>query len=425
MNNNSFQLQLFTLAESRSTLPKSEQCNMLRALQLYGTLQSEMAIESIVSIVRCEDYSIDQVKSSVELALDLAELSRSFRNGLKVLIKPNLLSARPPEDAVTTHPAVIRAVGELARDASCEVTIGDSPPFAGENPGRYDRLCEATGVKALSTEINAQIVRFEERVATLKNPNGRFYKTFDIAQAVLDADLTVNIPKLKTHGLTFLTGAVKNLFGCVPGVRKGLFHVQAAEDREVFAQMLVDFLGAINPGVHVMDAVVGMEGEGPNAGQPKRIGFILASSDPVALDAVASFLVGIDPLSVGTTRLAYEQGLGCGDISRIEVRGEKVQDVVVRDFRQSSGRNDWTRIPAPIRKLLRRQLVAHPQVDISKCVGCGDCLRACPVRAISLGRHALIDLDKCIRCYCCHEVCNFSAINLRRGLVGMILSRFS
>lgn len=398
---------------------------MLRTLQLYGTLQTEMAVESVVSVVRCADYSTDQVKSSVEQALDLAGLRQSFKRDLKVLLKPNLLSARSPEDAVTTHPAVIRAVGELAQVAGCEVIIGDSPPFAGENPGRYAKLCEATGVKAVSAEIKAQIVRFEESVAAVTNPNGRFYRTFEIAQAVLDADLVVNIPKLKTHGLTLLTGAVKNLFGCVPGVRKGLFHVQAAEDREIFAQMLVDFLGAIKPGVHVMDAVVGMEGEGPNAGQPKRIGLVLASSDPVALDAVASALIGIDPFSIATTRLAHEQGLGCGDVSRIEVRGEAIGDVVVRDFRQSSGRNDWTRIPSPIRKLLRRQLVARPQVVRSKCVGCGDCVRACPVHAISPGRPVSIDLEACIRCYCCHEVCNLSAINLRHGLVKMFLSRFS
>ncbi len=130
---------------------------------------------------------------------------------------------------------------------------------------------------------------------------------------MLDADAIVNISKLKTHGLTAFTGAIKNVFGCIPGVRKGLFHVQAAENREVFAQMLVDLLGAVRPSVNVMDAVVAMEGEGPNAGRPKQLGIILASSDPVALDAVACAIVGIDPLSIDTTRLAAEQGLGCAD----------------------------------------------------------------------------------------------------------------
>lgn len=377
----------------------------------------------IVSIVICEDYSPENVEAAISEAFELAGLNDIFGKNHNILIKPNLLSARKPEDAVTTHPTIIKSLAEISIKAGSTVKIGDSPPFAGQSQEKYNRLCEITGMAGISRELDIPIVRFEENIVQLQQPNGRFYHSFEIAKAVSDADIIISASKLKTHGLTGFSGAIKNLFGCIPGVRKGLFHVQAGEDREAFSQMLVDLLGAMPPLAHVMDAVIAMEGEGPNAGRPRRMGLILASFDPVALDAVACMIAGMDPLSIHTTRLAYEQGLGCGDIDDIEIHGLCIEDVIVRDFIPSSGKNDWARIPAPLRSILRRQLTSIPCIDAAQCVGCGDCSIACPVKAVTPGRPPFIDLDKCIRCYCCHEVCNLSAIQLKQGWLKRLLVR--
>jgi len=367
-----------------------------------------------VAIVRCPDYDPGRVREAVAEAVSLIGGAENLtRPGETVLVKPNLLSARPPEDAVTTHPAVVQAAIDLFTGAGAHVLLGDSPPLAGERQGSYRRLLEITGMSGAAEQSGAKIVRFEEASVTVRQPQGRCYRTFEIARAVAQADALISVSKLKTHGLTFLTAAVKNVFGCIPGRRKALFHAQAAEDPEIFSQMLVDLLGAVRPRLSILDAIVAMDSDGPVDGRLRNLGLILAGTDPVALDAVASAVLGVDPLAVDTTRLAAAQGLGVADLEAVEVVGERLEDVAWDGFLEPQSKNRWTQIPKPLRSMLKNQLIPFPCVT-SACQNCGACVTGCPVRTIQPGRERpRIVLGGCIRCYCCREVCEYSAIGLR------------
>jgi uncharacterized protein (DUF362 family)/ferredoxin-like protein FixX len=373
-------------------------------------------MKSKVAVIRCLDYDPEHVKEAVSRAIDLlGGVTQFVAPGDRVLVKPNLLSARLPEAAVTTHPAVVEAVIDLWKAAGAEVILGDSPPIAGEKEASYRRLMQNTGMLGVAERTGARIVRFEESVVPVEYPSGRHYKRFEIGRAVSEADAIISLPKLKSHGLTYLTGGVKNMFGCIHGKRKAFFHAQAGEDREIFAQMLVDFYGAVTPQLSIMDAIVGMDGDGPVDGRVRNIGLILAGTDAVAVDAVASAILGIDPLSVDTTRLAATNGLGKADLTQIDIVGEKIEDIRCDGFIEPKSKDFWTRIPKPIRHILRNQLIPFPNITPS-CKNCNACVDACPVKAIAYGKdRPKVELTECIRCYCCREVCEHKAIELKLG----------
>jgi uncharacterized protein (DUF362 family)/NAD-dependent dihydropyrimidine dehydrogenase PreA subunit len=367
-----------------------------------------------VSIVRCADYDparvTDAVAQSVRLVGGVEQAV-----GRRVLVKPNLLSARGPEQAVTTHPAVVEALVKLWMDAGASVSLGDSPPLAGEKEAPYTRLMEVTGMEGVAERTGAKIVRFEDEEVNVEHPHGKFYRRFTVGAAVADADILINVPKLKSHGLTTITGAVKNVFGCVPGKKKAIFHAQAGEDSETFSQMLVDLLGCMPPAISVMDAITVMEGDGPVDGRPRHLGLVMASKDAVALDAVAAAVLGLNPMEIDTSRLADAQGVGVADLTGIEIVGERIQDAGIADFDLPKSANLWTRFPPRLRTILKNQLIPYPVVTV-KCRKCGACVEGCPVRTIHSGEgRPVIDLSGCIRCYCCREVCEWSAVDLKAG----------
>ncbi len=372
-----------------------------------------------VAVVQCSSYEESQVKEAVCKTLDLLGGLESFvKPASKVLLKPNLLLARNPEGAVTTHPQVLKVLIEEIKSIEAIPLVGDSP--GGRNTQKaLNKIFRETGIGKVCQETGTQIIIFDQEVIEAKNPDGKTFKRFEIAKIYQEVDVIINLPKLKTHGFMTLTGAVKNIFGFIPGVKKAQFHLKVPQ-RENFAQMLVDLNLLIRPHLSLMDAVVAMDGEGPSGGNPRNLGLILASRDPFALDFVVAQVCNIAPSLVPTVKKALEMGLIKPDL--IEILGLSLEEVLVKDFVLPSG-SVMDRVPSFIFCFARNQVTPKPQVDALKCTGCKTCYENCPSNAIEMRENIPhFDYDVCIRCYCCQELCPESAINLYLPILSKIFS---
>ncbi len=364
---------------------------------------------STVSIVRCADYDRERTFSAVKQAVDLIGGMRAFvKPGERVLIKPNLLKARPPEAAVTTHPEVVRAAIRLVREAGGEPLVGDSPGM-----GDLRKVAEKAGILDVANEEGAVLAEMDE--AVLVKNRGRFQR-FEISRAAYEADAIINLPKLKTHGMTTLTGAVKNLFGCIPGRRKVQWHFNSGVNRDAFARMLVELCGLLKPRLTIMDAVVGMEGNGPGSGDPRRIGAVIAGSDPVAVDVVSAKVVGMEPERLLVLRSAAEAGIGETRLEEIRILGEPLSGVIVKGFRLPPQEHLEWRLPEWARRMFKDALTTKPKINPRACIQCGICQGHCPQGAIETkGSKLYIRYRHCIRCFCCQEFCPQGAITVGRG----------
>lgn len=388
-----------------------------------------MAIEDKpVAICGCPDYDGGAVLSSVGRAIGLlGGLGKFVRPGDRVLLKPNLLQAAAPEKCVTTHPAVVRAVALLLRDHGCRVTIADSPG-AGMlySKANLRKVYAASGYDEVAEELGVGL-NFGTGYKDVPNPSGRLVKRFLIIDPVLEADAVVVLSKAKTHMLTSMTGAAKNLFGVVPSLEKPALHSRFGRIDE-FCEMIVDLNELVAPRLQVMDAVMVMEGDGPTTGEPRRIGAVLASPDCTALDSVAARLMSFDPHDIGTISAAVRRGKVRDDLSDVVVLGDRIGDFVVSDFKRPStlradGRQPRRRMSNALLPLVKAYSL-KPYVLGDLCVGCGECARVCPSHAISMAKgKARIDRSGCNSCYCCHEMCTHKAISLRRSLGGRVMAR--
>lgn len=381
-----------------------------------------MARRSRVAVVHCRTYDATEVGLAVgRTAALLGGMSRFVVPGRSVLIKPNLLAPHLPEKAVTTHPAVVEAVIRCARDAGARPEVGDSPGFHA-----FAKVAAASGIAAATRAAGAPLVSFddEEEVGA---PEGCLCRKFVVARAVARAPAMISLPKFKTHTFTCVTGAVKNLFGCIPGLKKAELHCRFP-DAERFARMLVDLAFTAPARLHLLDAVIAMDGNGPADGEPFPLGLVIAGEDPVAVDSTACRAVGIDPRSIPMLRIGAERGLGNVREEEIEILGEKVAGVHVRGFRAvpPGGRAGSARLPVFVERALKRWFVRRPRILHRACTRCGACVGVCPPRPKALSLRAggvEIDDRRCILCYCCSEVCPSRAVRLRRGFGAGLLAR--
>ncbi|WP_347275295.1 DUF362 domain-containing protein [Candidatus Kuenenia sp.] len=382
---------------------------------------------SIVSIAKCDDYTLEKVYHAIHRSLSLLNGTEMLvRPGKKVLLKLNLLSSsQPPERAVNTHPAVVRALVDIfQKDFGCEVYIGDSSGSV-KNSSTFNAF-RVTRINEIAENTGAKIVNFDkDKYIDVYNKDYEILDKFRIARTLREVDFIVSVPKLKTHGLTQYTGAIKNMLGSIPGNGKKNVHLIAPKPT-VFAKALVDIYQMAPPHLIIMDAIVGMEGNGPNAGNPKKVGLIISSRDSVALDTVASNIIGFEPMAVPTIRFAHQRGLGIGELSNITVAGESIQNVAVHDFKKpSSGAQDFAGKYLPnflLAMMFDNTCSTFSTVNHSNCTRCYECVRNCPAGAMSKDTgKVVVDKKKCIGCFCCDEVCDFHAIEMKRSLVGRAL----
>lgn len=360
---------------------------------------------SSVSIVKCPDYDILNVRNSVREALELiGGIGSIVSEGDNVLLKVNALAARPASDYVTTHPSIVDAMIGEVRKAGGIPFVGDCSGEVFRNPTR--KVFAESGIQRVCDENNVETLGFEATGFTRVDiPGGKVFDHVNIADKVLEADVVVSLPKLKTHAETQYTGALKNMFGATPQGDRRKAH---SLGRTGFHKALADIYSVARADLAVLDGVWGMQGLGPSQGSKKFAGVVLASTDPVALDAVAVEVIGMRASEIEYLADAGARGLGQAGMEEINILGETVESVRVVFERPAS-------MPVGLISKVLSIAKTCPEVEADECIACGVCSRACPSKAIELGEHAIIDHDRCIECYCCFELCPEGAVKVRKN----------
>lgn len=371
---------------------------------------------SLVSIRKTADYRQETVDAAVALHFEALGVEGDLRPGMRVTIKPNLLTARRPEQAVTTHPAVLLSVVKWLRERGVEdITVADSPggPYVA---AALRTVYAVSGLKALEGPFR---LNYDTGWREVRCAEGFENRSFNIINPLADTDYIINIAKLKTHSMTTLSAGIKNLFGAIPGLQKPEFHYKYPALRD-FSNMLLEVAATVGADITVIDAVEAMEGNGPNGGDMRYMGLTFASRNLYAQDYVAARLMGLVPESVVMLSLALEKGLlSPGDI---ELAGDAAQAAEPLFKLPDSATLDFmTFVPrmfrGPAFKAMTKILRPLPKLEFGKCIGCGKCAESCPPHIITMtGGKAVIPTNGCISCFCCQEMCPVHAIKVKRRL---------
>ena len=384
-----------------------------------------------VAVIKCENYANENVSQALLKGIDLiGGISQFIKPNSTVVLKANLIIKFAPERAATTHPSIVGNLAKICLDAGAKVIVADSAggPFNEKYMGAIYNVSGMTQASKdfgfeLNSNYNAYQVNFEK---------AKVAKNFEILEVLQNADTIINVCKLKSHSFTGITNAVKNMFGAVPGLKKVEMHGQF-QTLDNFSNMLYDIWDYFGNKIafSVCDAVVGMEGEGPTNGKPVKIGAIMVSKNPVAIDVLGARIMNANPETLPTIETGIKRGY-INDVNNFETVGESIENFVLPNFDKRTP-NVYTpfstNVPRFLQPILHKLTTQRPCIKKRKCVGCATCAKHCPVGAITMvtkkngKKYAKFNYSKCIRCFCCQELCPFGVVNVKKGIVYKILNR--
>ena len=385
--------------------------------------------ETQVYAASCPDY--EQAEVCIRALVEqMGGMGRFVRPGERIVLKANLLRAAPPESAICTHPAVVEAVARLVKEAGGTPVICDSPGGALHKEAVHRSLYEKTGMAAAAAAAGAEL-SMDSSTRTVSLPEGKVLRQAEIITPVAEADGVIDLCKMKTHVLMSMTGAVKNLFGVIPGLSKVGYHA-THPDHATFADVLLDLTGYVKPRLSLMDGILAMEGDGPgSSGTPRQAGLLLAAANPLALDTAAGAIMNLPRQDNPVLLAAERRGLTPCRMEDVELIGGTVEELRMADYKfpastKSNLMDFLGPLARPAERLCKKALSQTPRIDGAKCVGCGICAKSCPGQAIAMtapGKKAHIDQKDCIRCYCCHELCPQRAVELHQSWLGRLLTK--
>lgn len=374
-----------------------------------------------MDIYVCKAGSYDEkiVNDAVERVFAACECAKTLGANTRACVKINVIGRHAPSDAATTHPAVLCAVIlALQKRGVTDITVADSAGGA-YNESAMTAIYKACGITQVCQKTGVSLYT-ACKWSGKKAQNYALVPQFNVIQPVLDADFIINVPKLKTHMMMRLTNATKNLFGVIPGLQKAELHMRFPKS-DKFGAMLVDLCETIKPNLTVVDAIDGMEGDGPNSGTPRHIGLIMGGESTYLLDLAACEITGISPADVPYMANAISRGLCKKSFAEVEIGGDIGAVKRIDGYKLPANSKDATfaahqsGVIGKMVALIEKSAAPHPVINAKKCVGCARCADICPAHTINLtNKKAHIDKKACIRCFCCHEVCPADAIDVKR-----------
>jgi len=379
-----------------------------------------------VALLKCEEYNVKLIEEKLREGFELLGgndfLTKLIQYNSKVLLKPNMLSIEGPGSPIITHFNLFEAVIRIISDYTSNISFGDSPGF-----GDSKKAAEKSGLLKVAEKYNVKFDDFRESI-NIKLDKSILCKSWTIARAPYESDVLITLPKLKTHAMAYYTGAIKNQFGCIPGSLKATWHTRMPEANN-FCKMLLDLNTLVNTSFAILDGIIAMEGNGPKSGTPKKMNTIIMGESLTAVDSTAVRLIGYDnPLDIPLLKEAYDYKWGEVIPENIEILGEKLENMKVKDFQLCREAGNFHFINPAVTSFLRSLIAPDPSLIEEKCIGCGRCEKVCPeksrvIKMIKSKEKSIPvwNMKECIRCFCCQELCPCGAIELKYSLISKIL----